>query len=126
MQQMSRFVDFFRDTLVLKAVSFYDVNIVFSGKETSSQTQTSPFRILPPNQRFDQHCLASAQWHGTGGRGEENAVMAAVSELDYQPNVFAQGLVHGHSMTIGVLTQKCRWTCLRCHVARCVAGLTGQ
>ncbi len=36
---------------------------------------------------------------------KKNAVMAAVSELDYQPNVFAQGLVHGHSMTIGVLTQ---------------------
>ena len=36
---------------------------------------------------------------------KKNAVMAAVDELEYQPNIFAQGLVHGHSMTIGVLTQ---------------------
>ena len=36
---------------------------------------------------------------------KKNAVMAAVDELEYQPNIFAQGLARGHSMTIGVLTQ---------------------
>jgi LacI family transcriptional regulator len=33
------------------------------------------------------------------------AVLAAVEELDYEPNVFARGLVSGESMVIGVLTQ---------------------
>lgn len=33
------------------------------------------------------------------------AVLKAVAELDYQPNVFARGLASGQSMTIGVLTQ---------------------
>ena len=36
---------------------------------------------------------------------KKDAVMAAVSELNYQPNIFAQGLARGQSMTIGVLTQ---------------------
>lgn len=33
------------------------------------------------------------------------AVMDAVAELDYRPNIFAQSLASGQSMTIGVLTQ---------------------
>jgi LacI family transcriptional regulator len=33
------------------------------------------------------------------------AVLAAMRELKYQPNVFARGLAKGRSMTIGVLTQ---------------------
>lgn len=33
------------------------------------------------------------------------AVLEAVSDLDYQPNIFAQSLASGQSMTIGVLTQ---------------------
>ena len=33
------------------------------------------------------------------------AVMDAVIELDYRPNIFAQSLASGQSMTIGVLTQ---------------------
>jgi LacI family transcriptional regulator len=33
------------------------------------------------------------------------AVLTAVAELNYQPNVFARGLASGQSMTIGVLTQ---------------------
>lgn len=33
------------------------------------------------------------------------AVLKAVAELNYQPNVFARGLASGQSMTIGVLTQ---------------------
>lgn len=36
---------------------------------------------------------------------KKRAVLAAVDELNYQPNIFAQGLARGHSMTIGVLTQ---------------------
>jgi len=33
------------------------------------------------------------------------AIMDAVAELDYRPNIFAQSLASGQSMTIGVLTQ---------------------
>jgi LacI family transcriptional regulator len=33
------------------------------------------------------------------------AIMNAVDELDYRPNIFAQSLASGQSMTIGVLTQ---------------------
>ena len=33
------------------------------------------------------------------------AVLDAVAELDYRPNIFAQSLASGQSMTIGVLTQ---------------------
>lgn len=36
---------------------------------------------------------------------KRQAVMAAVTELNYQPNVFARGLASGESMAIGVLTQ---------------------
>ncbi|MEZ4709846.1 MAG: substrate-binding domain-containing protein [Caldilineaceae bacterium] len=36
---------------------------------------------------------------------KKQAVLAAVAELDYQPNIFAQGLARGQSMTVGVLTQ---------------------
>jgi LacI family transcriptional regulator len=36
---------------------------------------------------------------------KRQAVLAAVAELDYQPNVFARGLASGESMAIGVLTQ---------------------
>ncbi len=33
------------------------------------------------------------------------AVLSAMAELDYQPNIFARGLAGGHSLTVGVLTQ---------------------
>lgn len=36
---------------------------------------------------------------------KREAVMHAVNELDYRPNIFAQSLASGQSMTIGVLTQ---------------------
>ncbi len=36
---------------------------------------------------------------------KRTAVMQAVNELDYRPNVFAQSLASGQSMTLGVLTQ---------------------
>lgn len=36
---------------------------------------------------------------------KREAVFQAVKELDYQPNIFAQSLASGQSMTIGVLTQ---------------------
>ncbi len=36
---------------------------------------------------------------------KREAVMQAVAELNYRPNVFAQSLASGQSMTIGVLTQ---------------------
>ena len=36
---------------------------------------------------------------------KRKAVLAAVAELNYQPNVFARGLASGESMAIGVLTQ---------------------
>lgn len=36
---------------------------------------------------------------------KKDAVMKAVAELNYQPNIFAQSLASGQSMTIGVLTQ---------------------
>lgn len=36
---------------------------------------------------------------------KRKAVLEAVAELDYQPNVFARGLASGQSMVIGVLTQ---------------------
>lgn len=36
---------------------------------------------------------------------KELAVLAAVADLDYQPNIFARGLAGGQSMTIGVLAQ---------------------
>ena len=36
---------------------------------------------------------------------KQNAVLAAMKELDYQPNIFARGLAGGQSFTIGVLTQ---------------------
>ena len=36
---------------------------------------------------------------------KREAVMKAVSELNYHPNMFARGLASGQSMTIGVLTQ---------------------
>lgn len=37
--------------------------------------------------------------------GKRIAVLNAVADLNYQPNVFARGLASGQSMTIGVLTQ---------------------
>ncbi|RMH01648.1 MAG: LacI family DNA-binding transcriptional regulator [Chloroflexi bacterium] len=37
--------------------------------------------------------------------GKREAVMKAVAELGYRPNIFAQSLASGQSMTIGVLTQ---------------------
>ncbi len=36
---------------------------------------------------------------------KRQAVLAAIEELDYRPNVFAQSLASGQSMTIGVMTQ---------------------
>jgi LacI family transcriptional regulator len=44
---------------------------------------------------------------GTAGVSEKKrlAVMDAVTELDYRPNIFAQSLASGQSMTIGILTQ---------------------
>ncbi len=36
---------------------------------------------------------------------KRSAVLQAVAELDYRPNIFAQSLASGQSMTIGVLTQ---------------------
>ena len=36
---------------------------------------------------------------------KETAVLAAMSELNYQPNIFARGLAGGQSLTIGALTQ---------------------
>ncbi len=36
---------------------------------------------------------------------KRKAVLAAVKELNYQPNIFAQSLASGQSMAIGVLTQ---------------------
>ena len=33
---------------------------------------------------------------------KRNAVMQAVAELDYRPNIFAQSLASGQSMTTGV------------------------
>lgn len=36
---------------------------------------------------------------------KRDAVMQAVAEMDYRPNIFAQSLASGQSMTIGVLTQ---------------------
>lgn len=36
---------------------------------------------------------------------KRDAVLQAVAELDYRPNIFAQGLASGQSMTIGVITQ---------------------
>lgn len=36
---------------------------------------------------------------------KRKAVLAAVAALDYRPNVFAQSLASGQSMTIGVITQ---------------------
>ena len=36
---------------------------------------------------------------------KHNAVLAAVAELNYQPNIFARGLASGQSMAVGVLTQ---------------------
>ena len=44
---------------------------------------------------------------GTTGvaQGKREAVLQAVDELDYRPNVFAQSLASGQSMTLGVLTQ---------------------
>jgi LacI family transcriptional regulator len=44
---------------------------------------------------------------GTAGvsKRKHEAVIDAVKELDYRPNIFAQSLASGQSMTIGVLTQ---------------------
>jgi LacI family transcriptional regulator len=44
---------------------------------------------------------------GTAGVSAKKyqAVMDAVTDLDYRPNIFAQSLASGQSMTIGVLTQ---------------------
>lgn len=36
---------------------------------------------------------------------KQTAVLAAIRELNYRPNIFARGLASGQSMTIGVLTQ---------------------
>ena len=36
---------------------------------------------------------------------KEDAVLAAMKEVSFQPNVFAQGLASGNSKTIGVVTQ---------------------
>ena len=36
---------------------------------------------------------------------KRSAVHQAIAELDYKPNVFAQGLASGKSMTLGILTQ---------------------
>jgi LacI family transcriptional regulator len=36
---------------------------------------------------------------------KREAVLQAVTALDYRPNIFAQGLASGQSMTIGVITQ---------------------
>jgi LacI family transcriptional regulator len=38
-------------------------------------------------------------------QAKREAVLSAVADLNYQPNVFARGLASGQSMTIGVLTQ---------------------
>lgn len=38
-------------------------------------------------------------------QSKHDAVMQAVAELNYQPNVFAQSLASGQSMTLGVVTQ---------------------
>lgn len=39
---------------------------------------------------------------------KRSAVLKAVDDLGYRPNVFAQSLASGHSMTIGILTQEIR------------------
>ena len=36
---------------------------------------------------------------------KRTAVLAAIDELNYRPNIFAQSLASGQSLTIGVLTQ---------------------
>lgn len=44
---------------------------------------------------------------GTAGVSptKQQAVLSAVRELDYRPNIFAQSLASGQSMSVGVLTQ---------------------
>ena len=39
---------------------------------------------------------------------KRTAVLQAVEDLGYRPNIFAQSLASGHSMTIGILTQEIR------------------
>jgi LacI family transcriptional regulator len=41
----------------------------------------------------------------TVAEDKRQAVLKAVSDLDYRPNIFAQGLAGGQSKTIGVITQ---------------------
>ncbi len=54
------------------------------------------------------------------------AVLAAMAELNYQPNIFARGLAGGQSMTVGVLTQQIGSPFYDAIVRGVIQGLAGS
>jgi len=57
---------------------------------------------------------------------KKEAVLAAVDELNYQPNIFARGLARGQSMTIGVLTQNVSTPVYDAMLRSVIQGLRGS
>ena len=57
---------------------------------------------------------------------KQDAVHQAVIDLDYTPNMFAQGLASGKSMTLGILTQKFRSPFYAAIAQGVIEGLAGS
>jgi len=57
---------------------------------------------------------------------KETAVLAAMAELNYQPNIFARGLAGGQSLTIGALTQNIGSAFYDAIMSGIISGLKGS
>lgn len=57
---------------------------------------------------------------------KETAVLAAMAELNYQPNIFARGLAGGQSLTIGALTQNIGSAFYDTIMSGIISGLKGS
>jgi LacI family transcriptional regulator len=80
--------------------------MVLTGKKVSGSTMKVTIQEIAQKANVSPSTVSRVLRGTTGVSAKKHAaVMDAVGALDYRPNIFAQSLASGQSMTIGVLTQ---------------------